>query len=91
MKITQFLNIYEGPPDQGLSRVINSARTKHEKNHQVLQATAGQYRFVGKQGIEAAAGVPRGGGGIYRNGGMGASAPIKYLRARFSWKIWFQL
>jgi len=27
-------------------------------------------------GIETAAGAPRGGGGTYRNGGMGASAPI---------------
>ena len=57
-EITQFLNIYEGPPAQGLFGASNPERIRHEKNHLVLQATAGQVRFPGKQGIEAAAGAP---------------------------------
>jgi hypothetical protein len=32
---------WEGSPPQGLYGVLHSARMKHEKNPQVLQATAG--------------------------------------------------
>jgi hypothetical protein len=39
-------------PPQGLSGMLHSARMKHEKNHQVLQATAGQITgFVNVQTI----------------------------------------
>jgi hypothetical protein len=39
-------NYWEGSPTQGLSGVLHSAGMKHEKNHQVLQATAGLVRFL---------------------------------------------
>jgi len=68
-----FLTIYEGFPSQGPGT-----------------ARRGKFWFSVKQGVEAAAGAPprerlRGGGGSYRNGGMGASAPI-ISPTRFSWE-----
>jgi len=41
-----------------------------------LRGTAGQVRFPGSRKLKPPRERPRGGGGTYRNGGMGASAPI---------------
>jgi len=42
-------------------------------------ARRGKFGFWENGELEPPRERPRGGGGIYRNGGMGASAPIIYL------------
>ena len=44
-----------------------------------LGARRGKVGFRENRGLKSPRERPRGGGGTYRNGGMGASAPIIYL------------
>jgi hypothetical protein len=49
---------YEGSPPQGLSGASNPEGIRREKNHQVLQATAGPRAGSEKVLLKAAAGAP---------------------------------
>jgi hypothetical protein len=54
----------------------------------LFSARRGKFGFRENGELKPPRERPRGGGGIYRNGGMGASAPIIVSkRIRFSWEI----
>jgi len=69
----------------GAPRLMASVR--HGGARPVYRWRSELFSSLRKTALDAAAGRPSGRRPFIKNGGMGASAPLKYLQASFSWKI----
>jgi len=56
--------------------LVNTAYWEGSPPHGLGTARRGKFGFRGNRELKPPRERPRGGGGTYRNGGMGASAPI---------------